>query len=55
MLIERKTLYDSRVHSHNIPQCHATQDAQPEKQTKEPCTGIHYQSKMVSLLVEAES
>ena len=23
MLIERKTLYDPRVHSHNIPQCHA--------------------------------
>ena len=37
MLIERKTLYDSRVHSHNIPQCRAIQYAQPEKQAKEPC------------------
>ena len=37
MLIERKTLYDPRVHSHNIPQCHTTQYAQPEKQAKEPC------------------
>ena len=25
------------VHSHNIPQCHATQYAEPEKQAKEPC------------------
>ena len=37
MLIERKTLYDSRVYSHNFPQHHATQYAQPEKQTKELC------------------
>ena len=33
MLIERKTLYDSRVHSHNIPQHHAIYYA-----PKEPCT-----------------
>ena len=37
-LIEHKTLYDPRVHSHNIPQCCATQYAQPEKQAEEPCT-----------------
>ena len=37
-LIEHKTLYDPRVHSRNIPQCHATQYAQPEKQAEEPCT-----------------
>ena len=37
-LIECKTLYDPRVHSHNIPQCHAIYYAQPEKQAKEPCT-----------------
>ena len=36
-LIERKTLYDPRVHSRNIPQCRATQYAQTEKQAKEPC------------------
>ena len=36
-LIERKTLYDSRVYSHDFPQHRATQYAQPEKQTKEPC------------------
>ena len=38
MLIECKTLYDSRVHSDNIPQCRTIQYAQPEKQAKEPCT-----------------
>ena len=44
MLIERKTLYDSRVHSHNIPQHCAIQYAQPEKQAKEPCIiGGEYQ------------
>ena len=36
MLIERKTLYDSRVHSHNFPQHHAIQYALPEEQAKEP-------------------
>ena len=34
MLIERKTLYDPKVHSPNIPQRGATQYAQPEKQAK---------------------
>ena len=38
MLIERKTLYDPRVHSHNIPQCRTIYYA-PEKQAKEFCTG----------------
>ena len=38
MLIEHKTLYDSRVHSHNIPQHHTIHYAPPEKQAKEPCT-----------------
>ena len=37
MLIEHKTLYNSRVHSHNFPQHRTTQYAQPEKQTKELC------------------
>ena len=37
MLIECKTLYNSRVHSDNFPQHRTTQYAQPEKQTKEPC------------------
>ena len=37
MLIEHKTLYDSRVHSHNFPQHRPIQYAQPEKQAKEPC------------------
>ena len=38
MLIERKTLYDSRVHSHNIPQHCAIHYAPPEKQAKELCS-----------------
>ena len=38
MLIEHKTLNDLRVHSRNIPQCCATQYAQPEKQAKKLCT-----------------
>ena len=37
MLIERKTLYDPRVHSCNIPQHRAIHYAQPEKQAKELC------------------
>ena len=37
MLIERKTLYDPRVHSRNIPQRRAIYYAQPEKQAKELC------------------
>ena len=39
MLIECETLYDPRVHSRNIPQCHATQYAQPDKKAKELCKG----------------
>ena len=38
MLIECKTLYNSRVHSHNIPQHCAIHYAPPEKQTKELCS-----------------
>ena len=37
MLIERKTLYDSRVHSHNISQHCTIHYAPPEKQAKETC------------------
>ena len=36
-MIEHKTLDSSKGTSHNIPQHHATQYAQPEKQEKGPC------------------
>ena len=38
MLIECKTLYDPRVHSHNIPQHRTIHYAPPEKQAKELCS-----------------
>ena len=37
-MIECKTLDSSKGTSHNIPQHHTMQYAQPEKQAKEPCT-----------------
>ena len=43
MLIECKTLYNSRVHSHNIPQHRAIHYAPPEKQAKELCILYIYQ------------
>ena len=51
MLIECKTLYDSRANSHNIPQHRAIQYAPPEKQAKEPCKYLLAEcSNMLSLL-----
>ena len=50
-LIERKTLYDPRVHSHNIPQHRATQYAPPEKQAEEPCITLDFSCVFLLVLV----